>query len=181
MKTFKIILIVIGVLILIPLIMAVFVTKEYDVEREIIINKSKAEVFAFVRYLKNQDHYNKWVRMDPDMKKDFSGTDGLVGCVYYWDGEKAGKGEQKITSVLEGARVEAEIHFIKPFEGMAQTHMVTEEVAPGQTKVTWGMKGESRYPMNFMNLFMDSMLGADIKESLATLKAVLERDQTSSN
>lgn len=181
MKTFKIILLIIGVLILIPLIMAVFVTKEYDVEREIVINKSKAEVFDFVRYLKNQDHYNKWVRMDPEMKKDFSGTDGSVGCVYYWDGEKAGKGEQKITRVVDGDRMEAEIHFIKPFEGIAQTHVATEEVAPGRTKVIWGMKGESKYPMNFMNLFMDSMLGADLDESLATLKAVLEQEHTTSN
>lgn len=180
MKAFKIVLIVIGVIILIPLTMAVFVTNEYAVEREIIINKSKAEVFDFVRYLKNQDHYNKWVRMDPQMKKDFSGTDGSVGCVYYWDGEKAGKGEQKITSVVEGERMDAEIHFIKPFEGMAHTHMVTEEVTPGQTKVTWGMKGESQYPMNFMNLFMDSMLGADLDESLTTLKDVLEQGHTTS-
>ena len=119
--------------------------------------------------------------MDPEMKKDFSGTDGSVGCIYYWDGEKAGKGEQKITRVVEGDRMEAEIHFIKPFEGMAQTHVVTEEVAPGRTKVTWGMKGESKYPMNFMNLFMDSMLGADLDESLATLKVVLEQKHTTSN
>lgn len=181
MKAIKVVLLVLGVMVVIPLVMAVFVDREYEVEREIIIDKPKAEVFDFVRYLKNQDHYNKWVKMDPQMKKDFSGTDGSVGCIYYWDGEKAGKGEQKITSVVEGERMDAEIHFIKPFEGMAQTHMTTEEVAPGQTKVTWGMKGESQYPMNFMNLFMDSMLGADIKESLTMLKAVLEKNQTTSN
>jgi len=178
MKAIKIVLLIVGVLILIPLMMAVFITREYDVEREIIITRSKAEVFDYVRHLKNQDNYNKWIRMDPQLKKDFSGTDGEVGCTYYWDGDKAGKGEQKITQIVDGERVEAELHFIKPFEGLAHTQMVTEEISPGQTKVSWGMKGESQYPMNFMNLFMNSMLGADLDESLTTLKTVLEKESS---
>ncbi|HEX5172348.1 MAG TPA: SRPBCC family protein [Cyclobacteriaceae bacterium] len=179
MKTIKVIFIVVGVIILIPLVMAVFITREYDVEREIVINKPKTEVYDFVRYLKNQDRYNKWVIMDPAMKKDFSGTDGAVGCVYSWDGDKAGKGEQELTNVVDGDLVEAELRFIKPFEGVAHTHMITEEVAPDQTKVTWGMKGANQYPMNFMNLFMNNMLGADLDESLSTLKEVMEKGQAS--
>ncbi len=181
MKTIKIILLVIGVIILIPLAMAIFVSKEYEIKREIVINKPRSEVFNYVRYLKNQDHFNKWILMDPEMKKDFSGTDGSVGCTYYWDGDKAGKGEQKITHIVDGERIEAELHFIKPFEGLAHTQIVTEEVAPDQTKVSWEMAGESKYPMNFMNIFTNSLLGSDLNESLTTLKEVLEKNEASIN
>ena len=175
MKILKRILIVILVIIAIPLIIALFVKNEYAVEREIIINKPKPEVFNYVKHLKNQDQYSKWVMIDPNMKKDFRGTDGTVGFVYSWDGNKdAGKGEQEIKKIAEGERVDVEIRFIKPFEGLATAPIITEKVSENQTKVKWGLKGKSNYPMNFMNLFMDNMLGKDLETSLTNLKSILE-------
>jgi uncharacterized membrane protein len=43
------------------LILALFAKKEYAIGREITINKPAREVFNYVKYLRNQDHYNKWV------------------------------------------------------------------------------------------------------------------------
>lgn len=176
MKILKKILIVVAIVIAIPLIIALFVKKEYAVQREITINKPKAEVFNYVKYLKNQDNYSKWVRMDPNMKKDFRGTDGTVGFVYAWEGnKKAGKGEQEIKKIMEGERVDVEVRFEKPFAGIAATPITTEAVSQNQTKVKWGMNGKSKYPLNFMNLFMDNMLGKDLETSLTTLKTILEK------
>src|SRR5688572_10445584 len=128
MKIVKKILLVIAILIAIPLIIALFVKKEYKVEREVTINKPKREVFDYVKYLKNQDNYSKWVRMDPNMKKDFRGTDGTVGFVYAWDGNKdAGKGEQKIKNITEGERVDVEVRFEKPFEAVATAPMIQKQ------------------------------------------------------
>ena len=98
MKIIKKILIVVLIIIAIPLIIALFVRKEYAVERELTISKPQQEVFNYVKYLKNQDNYSKWVMTDPAMKKDFKGIDGTSGFVYAWDSKikKAGKGEQEI-------------------------------------------------------------------------------------
>ena len=181
MKTIKVVFTVLGVIVVIPLAVAIFVKKEYSVKRDVVIDRSKSEVFDYVRYLKNQDHFNKWVMMDPEMKKDFSGTDGTAGCVYYWDGEKAGKGEQELVRIVEGDRIECELRFIKPFENTAHAQITTEEIAPGKTRVTWGMDGENTYPINFMNLFINSALGGDLDQSLSTLKNVLEGRTTSRN
>jgi hypothetical protein len=176
MKTVKRILLLIVILLAIPLIIALFVSKDYNIKREITINKPKQEVFNYVKNLKNQDNYSKWVRTDPNMKKDFKGTDGTVGFIYAWEGNKeAGKGEQEIKSIKEGERVDVEIRFEKPMEGTAYAPIVTEEVSPNQTKVIWGLSGKSNYPMNFMNLFMDGMLGKDLEQSLLALKGNLER------
>lgn len=176
MKLVKKILIVILILIAIPLIIALFVQKEYAVEREITINKPQHQVFNYVKYLKNQDNYSKWVRLDPNMKKDFRGKDGNVGFVYAWDGNhEAGKGEQEIKNIIEGERVDIEIRFIRPFEGLATAPIITEPVSENQTRVKWALKGRSAYPMNFMNLFIDNMLGTDLETSLTTLKGVLEK------
>jgi hypothetical protein len=176
MKTLKRILIVIAILIAIPLLIALFVKKEYAIEREVIVTKPKQEVFNYVKYLKNQDNYSKWVRTDPNMKKQFRGTDGNVGFVYAWDGNKdAGKGEQEIKNITEGERVDVEIRFEKPFEGIAYAPIITEAISENQTKVKWALKGESKYPLNIMNLFMDNMLGKDLEVSLTALKSILEK------
>lgn len=165
-----------AVIIITPLIVALFVDKEYSIERQITINKPKTDVFNYLRHLKNQDYYSKWVMTDPNMKKTFKGTDGTVGFVYAWDGNKdAGKGEQEIKNIIEGERVDVEVRFIKPFEGLAIAPIVTEPVSENQTKVKWALKGKSRYPMNIMNLFIDNMLGKDLESSLTTLKSILEK------
>ncbi len=37
------------------------------------------------------------------------------------------------------------------------------------------MNGKNNYPLNFMNLFMNNMLGKDLETSLTTLKSILEK------
>src|SRR6478736_3566872 len=97
MKILKKVALILLIILTIPLVIALFVKREYDVERAVTINKPKEEVFNYVKYLKNQDNYSKWIQIDPNLKKSFRGTDGTVGFVYAWDGNnQAGKGEQEI-------------------------------------------------------------------------------------
>jgi len=176
MKLFGKIILVIAIIIAIPLIMAIFMKKEYAVEREITINKPQQEVFNYIKYLKNQDYYSYWVMMDPNMKKEFRGTDGTVGFVYGWDGnDEAGKGEEEITEITEGVGINVEVRFKRPMEGIAYTPITTTAISPVQTKVTWKMTGVNTYPCNFMNFFVDSMLGKDLEKSLGNLKRILEK------
>ncbi len=112
------------------------------------------------------------------MKKDFRGTDGTVGFVYAWDGNKrAGKGEQEIKKVVEGERLDSEVRFEKPFEGIAQIRIIIEETVENKTKVSWAMKGTNKFPMNITNLFLNKLLGKDLEISLKALKATLEKQQ----
>lgn len=171
-------LIIIAGLIALVLVIALFSKKGYTVQREIVINRPKQEVFNYIRLLKNQDHFSKWVMTDPNMKKEFRGTDGLVGFVYAWDGnKKAGKGEQEIMEITEGERLDVEIRFIKPFEGIAQVVFITTAIAEHQTKLSWSMTSAMKYPMNIMLLIlnMENMLGKDLELSLSNLKTILER------
>jgi hypothetical protein len=139
-------------------------------------------VFNYIKYLRNQDYYSKWVMQDPNMKKSFRGTDGTVGFVYAWDGNKeAGKGEQEIKQIKEGERMDVEVRFERPFAGIASAPIVTEAISDNETKVRWGLKGKSKYPMNLMNLFVDGMLGKDLEKSLSTLKGLLENNKQANN
>ncbi|MCE6990118.1 SRPBCC family protein [Dyadobacter sp. CY323] len=177
MQVLKIILLIVTGIVVLFLLVALFVKKEYIIKREVVINKPKEAVFDYVRYLKNQDNFNKWVMADPNMSKQFNGTDGTVGFTYAWDSKNGnvGKGAEEITGITENERVNIEIRFIKPFEGIGLTEIATQSVAPEQTKVTWQMAGTSKYPMNITNLFIDKMLGTDLETSLTTLKGILEK------
>ena len=88
MNIFFAILFVIAGIIALLIIIALFVKKEYSIFRAITINKPRQEVFNYIKYLKNQDLYSKWVMRDPNMKKDFTGTDGTAGFIYAWEGNK---------------------------------------------------------------------------------------------
>jgi hypothetical protein len=160
------------------LVLALFTKKSYAITRETVINKPVIEVFNYVKCLKNQDNFNKWVMTDPDMKRDFKGTDGTVGFVYGWNGnKKAGEGEQEITHVVEGKRMDSQVRFIRPFKGVNETYYATDAVSSDKTKITWGVSGRMNYPINIMLLIMnmENMLGKDMETSFENLKGILER------
>jgi hypothetical protein len=179
MKIVKKILIGLLSVVALLLIVAAIVKKEYAVEREIVINKPKAEVFEYIKNIKNQDYYSVWNRKDPAMIKEARGIDGTVGFVAAWDSkmEDVGKGEQEIKKIVEGERIDMELRFLAPFEATDNAYMSTEAVSENQTKVKWGFNGKMPYPMNIMLLFMDmeKMLGDDLQKGLDELKVIQEK------
>lgn len=168
---------IIAALIVLLLVVALFTKKAYSITRETVINKPVTEVYNYVKCLKNQDHFNKWVMTDPGMKRDFKGTDGTVGFVYAWNGnKKAGEGEQEITNVVEGKRMDSQVRFIRPFKGVSETYYETVALSSDKTKITWGVAGKMNYPMNIMLLIMnmENMMGKDMETSFGNLKEILE-------
>lgn len=169
--------IVISILIAIPLIIALFVKKEYKIERSILINRPTPVVFNYIVHIKNQIHYNIWVQADPDLKQEFTGTDGTVGFINAWRGNKrAGEGKQEIITIIPNERVDLQLQFIRPFKSTMNGSTITEDLRANSTKVTSVVQGESKYPMNLMNLFINGMLGRDMVVNLNNLKDILEKE-----
>ncbi|XVJ67017.1 MAG: SRPBCC family protein [Lacibacter sp.] len=160
------------------LVTALFISKDMKAYRSIIINKPNAEVFNYIKFLKNQQNYSKWAGLDPNMKNEFTGTDGQIGFTNSWEGnKKVGKGEQEIKGIVEGKQLITELRFIKPFKSVAKSTMSTEPVDENSTKVTWGFESQMNYPMNLMKLFMnmDKAIGDDFSVGLNNLKALMEK------
>jgi hypothetical protein len=160
------------------LIAGLFIPKGLKATREIVIIKPNAEVFNYIKYLKNQQNYSKWATMDPNIKNEYRGTDGEAGFVNSWQGnKKVGQGEQEIQGIEEGKRLITELRFIKPFKSVAKATMSTEPVNDNSTKVSWGFESQMNYPLNIMKLFMnmDKAVGDDFSMGLANLKKVLEK------
>ena len=169
------------IIVAIPLVVAFFVKKTYSVEREIMIARPQHVVFNYLKYLKNQDKFSKWATMDPNMKKEYSGTDGTIGFVSAWESQNknVGKGEQEIKKINEGKRIDFELRFIKPFSGEAKAYMTTDQMSRNETIVNWGFDSKMNYPMNLMLLFnMEKKIGNDLSTGLINLKNQLENKES---
>lgn len=179
MKIVKNILLVFVAIVVIVLILAVIVPSEFGVEREASINKSKTEVFEYVKILKNQDYFSVWAKIDPSMKKEFSGVDGTVGFISSWTSKHpdVGVGEQEITGIDFERRIDYELRFLEPFESTSTAYMIFEAIDSNKTTVRWGFEGDMPYPMNLMLLFVDmeGELGGDLQNGLNNLKDILEK------
>lgn len=178
MKILKYLLFGLLAIIGLALIIALFVQKDYHIEKEVTIAAPKQEVYDYVKFLKNQNNYSKWAKMDPNMKTSFTGTDGTVGFVSAWESEadSVGAGEQEIVAIEEGARIDYEIRFIEPFKSKAKAYMTTTAMDSASTKVTWAFDSHMPYPMNLMGLFfnMEEAVGNDLNTGLQNLKGILE-------
>ena len=170
------ILLVVAGIIALLLLIALFMKREHYVNREIIINAPRQKVFDYVRLLKNQDKFNKHAMAGPDRKREYKGTDGTVGFIYSWSGDKsAGQGEKEIKNIIEGKSIETEIRFVKPMRATASIIMETESLSDDQTKVYWSNAGTLKYPVNIMIPMMEKHVVKDMDISLSTLKNILEK------
>ena len=176
MNTIIAILLVVAGIIVLLLIIALFMKKKHYVNREIIINAPRQKVFNYIKLLKNQDEFNKHAMAGRDRKREFKGTDGTVGYIYSWSGNKdAGVGEKEIKNIIEGKRIETEIRFVKPIRTSAKVIMETESLADNQTKVSLSNAGTLKYPLNIMIPLLEKNFPKALDSSLSTLKNILEK------
>jgi len=107
---------------------------------------------------------------------DFRGTDATVGFVSAWDSpvKEAGKGEQEITKIAEGQRIDYVIRFLKPMKYTDYAYLEFKSENDSVTNVTWAFYGNMKYPTNLTLLFID-MLGKDLTGGLSNLKTLLEK------
>ncbi len=180
----KILVGLVGLLVLVVavIVVAAFATPtDFRVERDITIDRPKAEVFDYMKMLKNQNDWGPWARKDPNIKQDYRGTDGTVGFVSSWNGtdDEVGEGEQEIKNIVDGERIDTELRFIRPFETKSNVWMITESAGADKTHVRWGFSGSMPRPMNLMLVVMDmdKQVGKDFEDGLSRLKSILESAQ----
>lgn len=181
MKTLKRALLALIAIVITLLVIALFTPTDYAVTRSIEIARPQADVFDYIRLLRNQDNFSKWAQMDPAMEKSYIGEDGTPGFVSAWksNNSEVGTGEQEIVSIDEGKAIHYELRFLEPFKSVASTHFELEPISENSTRVLWGFSGKMPYPSNLFLLFvnMEKMLADDFDLGLVNLKQILEKNQ----
>ena len=171
--------IVIAVLAVIAALLIYAATKPdtFALERSTSIKAPPEKIFALFNDFHHWTAWSPWEKLDPALKRTYSGAEAGKGAVYEWEGNnKVGKGRMEIEDSVAPSKVAIDLHFLKPFEArnVAEFTLASQGDA---TNVTWKMHGPSPYLSKVMTLFfsMDKMVGKDFETGLANLKAVAEQ------
>jgi hypothetical protein len=147
----------------------------FEVQRSASMQAPPGKVVALIDDFHNWESWSPWEKLDPGMKKSFSGAGRGKGSVYAWEGNsKVGAGRMEILDAT-ATRVTVKLDFLKPFEAhnLAEFTLAPEGAA---TQVTWAMHGPSPLASKIMQVFvsMDGLIGKDFAAGLANMKNVAE-------
>jgi uncharacterized protein YndB with AHSA1/START domain len=159
------------------LVTAGFQPDTFRVQRATRIEAPPEKIFALINDFHQWGSWSPYEKLDPGMKRSFSGADSGTGAVYEWAGNsKAGQGRMEITEAPAPSKVAIKLDFLKPFEAH-NVATFTLEPQGGATNVTWAMDGPTPYVAKVIHLFfsMDRMVGRDFETGLSNLKAIAER------
>lgn len=169
--------IVVVLLVLVVLGLALTKPNEFSMQRETTINAPRDKVFALINDFHNWGQWSPWEKLDPNMKRTYSGPPAGVGSVYEWAGNSdAGAGRMEITKSDVPSRIDIKLDFTAPIEANNMTEFAIDSTAAG-THVVWKMYGPNNFLSKVMTVFMsvDKMVGPDFEAGLAAMKATAEK------
>ena len=149
----------------------------FRVQRSTSIKAPPEKIFALINDFHRWDSWSPWEKMDPAMKRTYSGTVSGKGATYAWEGNsKVGEGRMEIADASPPSKVTIKLDFLKPIEAH-NTAEFTLVPSGDSTNVTWAMYGPSAYVAKVIHVFvsMDKMVGNDFETGLANMKAVAEK------
>jgi uncharacterized protein YndB with AHSA1/START domain len=173
----KTIAIVLGLLIAALLIYAATKPDSFRIERTTTIKAPPEKIFALINDFHQWEAWSPWEKIDPALKRTYSGAASGTGAIYEWNGNKdIGQGRMEITESTPAFKVALKLDFVKPFEAhnMVDFTLATQG---DSTTVTQAMYGPSPYMSKLMTTFfsMEKMVGSKYEEGLANLKALAEK------
>lgn len=159
------------------LVLAAMRPDTFTLRRSLAINAPPERVFPLISDFRNWTQWSPWEKLDPNLRRDYSGAQAGVGAAYAWEGDKkVGQGRMEIIEAVPSSRVALKLDFVRPFEAHNDVTFALEPAA-GATNVTWTMTGPTPFIGKIFHVFvdMDRMVGRDFEAGLASMKTAAER------
>lgn len=159
------------------LIYAAVQPDSFRVERTASIKAPPEKIFPLINDFHRWQAWSPWEKLDPAMKRTYSGAASGKGAVYAWEGTgQVGAGSMEIAESIPSSRVLINIDFIKPLEAHNNMEFILEPQGDA-TQVTWAMYGSAPFVAKVMRVFvsMDSLVGKDFAAGLADLQRAAEK------
>ena len=173
---FKKIALVVVVLIAGVLVYAATRPDSLHVQRAASIKALPEKIVPLISDFHSWTAWSPYEKVDPAMKRTYSGAASGKGAVYEWEGNsQVGQGRMEITETSP-SRVTIKLDFVKPLEGH-NTAAFTLIPQGDATNVAWTMDGPTPYIGKVIGVFvdMDHMIGKDFETGLANMKAIAEK------
>jgi uncharacterized protein YndB with AHSA1/START domain len=159
----------------IAMILAALKPDQFSISRSVVIKAPPEKIFPLINDFHNMQTWSAWEKIDPTMKRTYSGATSGVGAHYAWQGNKdIGSGSMEITESTP-TKITMKLDFTAPFEAHNKVDFTLTPSGEGTT-VKQEMYGPSPYVSKVMSLVfsMDKMVGPKFEEGLANLKATAE-------
>ncbi|UYL08561.1 SRPBCC family protein [Bdellovibrio sp. SKB1291214] len=170
--------IAIGIVVFVVLFLGYVSTRSgsFRYENSTVINASSDKIFPYLSNLKKGGQWNPYEQADPNMVKNFSGTDGAVGSKMEFKGNKdAGAGSLEILEIKPNEFAKLKLIMTEPMHG---EQLIEYSLTPeGQgTKFTWTMHGEGGFMTKLMTVLIDceKMFRTQMDKGFENLKKVVE-------
>lgn len=174
MKVFKGFLIaLVGIFILI-LIITVFLSGNYYIERKIEIKAPASIVYYFLDDFRNWKYWDTWWKLDTNQVRIYAGPHFGLNSKFYWSSKDRNVGEGEIQIIDE-----------KPFDFIKlQVRLGKEMLSTNQFRLmqmgdkillTWSMEGELKFLAKWFRFFLDQAIGRDFEIGLQNIKNLAER------
>lgn len=148
----------------------------FRIERSTSIAAPPEAVYPLIDDFHHWGEWSPWERLDPNLKRTFSGAPSGKGAIYEWEGTpKVGSGRMEILQASAPESVKIQLDFLKPFEAHNTAEFTLRPDGSG-TRVKWAMYGPNPLMMRVMKLFMnmEGMIGKDFDAGLANMKGAAE-------
>jgi hypothetical protein len=144
-------------------------------ERSTLVQAPPEMILPHIADFRRWEAWSPYEKLDPGMKKGFSGAASGPGAVYTWEGRKSGAGRMEIRETSP-RHVVIQLDFSKPFQAH-NTAEFTLQPEGAATRITWAMYGPTPFVSRLMGVVinLDRMIGKDFEAGLASLKTVAER------
>jgi uncharacterized protein YndB with AHSA1/START domain len=172
-----VLIVVVVLVVLLAAVLGYAATKpdKFRIERSASIKAPPEKIFPLINDFHQWGAWSPWEKIDPALKRTYSGADSGHGAVYEWEGnKKVGKGRMEITEASPPSKIIIKLDFFKPFEAH-HTAEFTLQPQGDATNITWAMNGSQPYMLKVMTtLFfnMDKMVGKDFETGLANMKSI---------
>lgn len=147
-----------------------FGTKDgtFDVASSKVIKAPAEVVYNNVKDFKSWEEWGPWMKEDENMEITYAEKTEGEGASYSWTSDVMGDGSMETVKVIPNKEIDQKISFNTPMgDSNSDVYWLFEDTEnTGETKVTWGMKGEQTFMEKvFMGLFSDE----DFESTLKTM------------
>ncbi len=170
-----------GVLCVLVLFLIFISTREgkFRYERSGFINAPAEKIFPYLVDFKQGGEWSPYEKIDPNMKKTYSGPEREVGSVMEFDGNRdAGSGKLEILKIVPNELVEIRLTMLKPLqaENLVQYYLTTEGDG---TRFTWTMSGDGGFVGKLVTFFIDceKLVADQFTVGIANLTALVESEK----
>lgn len=166
-----------------------FGTKDgkFDVAESKVMEAPAEVIYNNVKDYKNWQEWGPWMKLDSAIVINYAEKTEGEGAAYSWSSEhmEVGDGSMKTLKVIPNKEIDQKITFNTPV-GDSESDVYWRFEAtetPGQTKVTWGMKGEQSFMekvfMSFQDEDMETGISKMFQQGLTDIETIVKAEMES--